>query len=94
MVPSGNTYWTELKQTGTPCANFWMDRHYLQQNKSRKRDGNSEDEYCAQKQMKPLPTYQNPRPVAMINFLVPLKDLPMENVEMGSKGNSTKTSSV
>jgi hypothetical protein len=27
----------------------------------------------------------------MNNFFVPLRDLPMENVETGSEGNSTKT---
>jgi hypothetical protein len=60
-----------------------MDRCYLQQNKHQKKNRNSEDERCTKKQMKPFSPYQNP--------IVPLRDLPMEDAEIGNEGNSTKT---
>jgi hypothetical protein len=34
------------------------------------------------------PTYQKPRPVATNSFSVPLRDMPTENVETSSEGNS------
>jgi hypothetical protein len=43
------------------------------------------------KQKWPPPTYQNPWPVAKNNFIMPLRDLPVENAEMGSEGNSIET---
>jgi hypothetical protein len=65
------------------------DVSQAEQNKCHKR--NFEDECCTKNNNRPPPTYQNPRPVATNNFFVPLRDLPMENKEMGNKGNSTKT---
>jgi hypothetical protein len=67
------------------------DASQAEQNKRRKRERNYQDECCTKKQKRPPPTYQNPRPVATNNFFVPFTDLPKENVETGSEGNSTKT---
>jgi hypothetical protein len=65
---------------------------FRRQNKTNaKRDRNSEDECCAEKQKRLPPAYQNPWPVATNSFFAQLRDLPMENTEMGSEGNSTKT---
>jgi hypothetical protein len=60
-------------------------------NKCQKRDTNSENECCTQKQKRPPPTYQNPWPAAKNNFFVQLRDLPMEKVEIDNGGKSTRT---
>jgi hypothetical protein len=57
-----------------------------EQNKRRKRDRNSDDEYCTKKQKRPPPTYQIPRLVATNNLFAPFRDLHVEN-EKGSEGN-------
>jgi hypothetical protein len=62
-----------------------------EQNKRRKVTETLEIECCIKKQKWPHPTYQNSRLAATSNFFAPLGDLPMENVEIGSEGNSTKT---
>jgi hypothetical protein len=67
------------------------DVSQAEQNKRRKGDRNSEGKYCTKKQKRPPPTYQNPQLVATNTLFAPLRDLPMENVEIGSEGNSTKT---
>jgi hypothetical protein len=51
----------------------------------------TEDECCAKKQKWLPSTYQNPWPVPKNNFFAPLRDLSMENAEMGSEGNSPET---
>jgi hypothetical protein len=61
------------------------------QNKRRKRDRNSEDEFCTKKQKRPPPTYQNPLPLATNKFFVPIRDLPIKNVETGCEGNANAT---
>jgi hypothetical protein len=60
--------------------------------KRRNRDRNYEVECSIKKQKRPPLTYQNPRPVATNNFFAPRRDLPMENAETGSEGDSKKTS--
>jgi hypothetical protein len=54
-------------------------------------DRNPEHERCIKKYKRPPPTHQNPRSVTTNNFFAPLGDLPMENAETASEGNSTKT---
>jgi hypothetical protein len=50
-----------------------------------------EDERYTKKQKKPPPTCQNPRPVTTNIFFVSLRNLLIENVVVGSEGNSTET---
>jgi hypothetical protein len=65
---------------------------FRKQNKANaERETNSGYERCIKKQKRPPPTYQNPRSAATNNFFAPLRDLPVENAETSSEGNSTKT---
>jgi hypothetical protein len=50
----------------------------------------SEDVCCTKKKKRPPPAHPNARPVATNNFFAPLRDLPMENADTGSEGNSTE----
>jgi hypothetical protein len=69
-----------------------VDASQAEQNKRRKRNKNFEDECCMKKKNKtPPPTYQNTLPVATNNFFAPLRDLAMENAQMGNERNFTKT---
>jgi hypothetical protein len=62
-----------------------------EQNKLRKRNRNSDDEYCTKKQKKQLPTYQNQQLGTTNNSFMPRRDLNVENAETISERNSTKT---
>jgi hypothetical protein len=82
-------YFTCLQPSTQDEVSGQENPSYAEQNTER--ETSVHDECCTKKLKSPPPTYQNPRPVATNNFFAPLRDLPMENAETGSEGNSTKT---